>query len=172
MALGNGSSDGLYTLLETDIENEDRLERVTSLQATQASKFILLMKNLDMLEEMFADSNAVRLETEILEQLQRLGALRLFDSCLSRTLKFDLSRVNDSVDEHVVVDKVFVQSGKKELRKLRRKRTLDKETISNDLQHLASARRTSKSRNKRQKTARNEAEMSSGVKVVSVSYMQ
>ncbi|XP_012857954.1 PREDICTED: RNA polymerase sigma factor sigC [Erythranthe guttata] len=194
VALGKGSSDSLYSLLDSDIQipkNEDKLENLTSVQATQASKLRLLMKNLDVLEDMFADSNAVRLEGDILEQLERLGALRLFHSCLSRTIKsytsFDLSdgpteiveecaRVNDSVDNHL--GKVFVHSGKKELRKLRRKRTSDNEsptiqespskTISKDLQQLkfAIAGRTPRSRNKRQKTARNEADMSSGVKRV------
>ncbi|KAI3468161.1 hypothetical protein Pfo_024824 [Paulownia fortunei] len=194
VALGKGSGDGLYSLLDNDIQmsnNEDKLVYLTSLQANQASQFRLLMKNLDMLEDMFADSNAVRLERDILEQLERLGALRLFHSCLSRTFKssssFDMSnapteiveepRINDSVDNHV--SKVFIQSGKKGLRKLRRKRTLEKEsatsmqelpleTNSKDPQQpkFASARRTSRSRNKRQKIARNEAEMSSGVKLV------
>lgn len=200
VADGKGSGDGLYSSLDNDIQmsnNEDKLAYLTSLQATQASRYRLLMKNLDMLEYMFADSNAVRLERDILEQLKRLGALRLFHSCLSRTLKssssFDLSnapteiveepRVNDSVDNHV--GKMVVQSGKKELRKLRRKRTLEKESatsmqelpsenISKDPQQpkFASARRTLRSRNRRQKIARNEAEMSSGVKVVSISVMQ
>ncbi|KAK6140892.1 hypothetical protein DH2020_025354 [Rehmannia glutinosa] len=194
MALGKGSSDGLYSLLDNDIQtsnNKDKLAYLTSLQATQASQFKLLMKNLDILEDMFSDSNAVRLERDILEQLERLGALRLFHSCLSRTLKssdsIDLSnapveiveerRVNDSVDNHV--SKVFIQSGKKELRKLRRTRKSEKEsaiylqelssdTISRDFQQpkFVSPIRTSRSRNKRQKIARNEAEMSTGVKMV------
>ncbi|KAK4388781.1 RNA polymerase sigma factor sigC [Sesamum angolense] len=194
VAVGKGSSDGLSSLLEKHIETsdgEDKLAYLTSLQATQLSQFRLLMKNLDVLEDMFSDSNVVRLERDILEQLERLGALRLFYSCLSRTLKsstsFDLSnattelveepKVNDSVDNHV--GKVVVRSARKELRKLRRKRLLDKEsgtttqelpTITISKQHkYASARRASRSRNKRQRIARNEAEMSSGVKVVSVS---
>ncbi|KAL2237062.1 UNVERIFIED_CONTAM: RNA polymerase sigma factor sigC [Sesamum indicum] len=190
VAVGKGSSDGLSSLLEKHIEtsnSEDKLAYLTSLQATQLSQFRLLMKNLDMLEDMFSDSNVVRLERDILEQLERLGALRLFYSCLSRTLKsstsFDLSnattelveepKVNDSVDNHVGE---VVRSGRKELRKLRRKRMLDKEsgittqelpTVTISKQHkYASARRASRSRNKRQRIARNEAEMSSGVKLV------
>ncbi|KAK4412570.1 RNA polymerase sigma factor sigC [Sesamum alatum] len=191
VAVGKGSSDGLSSLLENHIEtsnSEDKLPYLTSLQATQLSQFRLLMKNLDVLEDMFADSNVVRLERDILEQLERLGALRLFYSCLSRTLKsstsFDLTNattelveeptVNDSVDNHV--GKVVVRSGKKELRKLRRKRMLDKESgiptqelpaLTISKQHkFVSARRASRSRNKRQRIARNEAEMSSGVKLV------
>lgn len=154
----------------------------------------MLMKNLDMLEYMFSDSHTVRLERDILEQLERLGALRLFHSCLSRTLNssssFDLSNApaviveeNNSVDSHV--DNVVVRSGKKELRKSRRKRILEKEndtsvqklpskTISKNPHQpiFASVKRTSRSRNKRRKIARTEAEMSTGVKVVSISEMQ
>ncbi|KAL8522156.1 hypothetical protein ACS0TY_012339 [Phlomoides rotata] len=188
-ALGKGSGEGLYSLLDNDIQtsnNEDKWGYLTCLQATQGSRYRLLMKNLDMLEYMFSDSNAVRLERDILEQLERLGALRLFHSCLSRTLSssssFDVSnapaeiveepRVNDSVDNHV--DKVVVRSGKKELRKSRRKRTLEKETdtsvqaISKDPHQpkFASASRTLRSRYKRRKIARTEAEMASGVKLV------
>ncbi|KAH6783596.1 RNApolymerase sigma-subunit C [Perilla frutescens var. hirtella] len=184
--LGKESSDGSYSLLDNANQmsnNEDKLQYLASSRAMQASQYRLLMKNLDMLEYMFGDSNAVRLERDILEQLGRLGALRLFHSFLSRTLKssssFDLSnaptetvdkpRVNDSVDNHT--GKVVVQSGKKELRKLRRKRILEKESAgmhSNDLQQpkFALARRTLRSRNKKPKIARNEGEMSSGVKMV------
>lgn len=192
-ALGKGSGDGLYSLLDNEIQrsnNEDKWGYLTSLQATQGSRYRLLMKNLDMLEYMFSDSDAVRLERDILEQLERLGALRLFHSCLSRTLNssssFDLSnapaeiveepRVNDSVDNHM--NKVIVRSGKKELRKSRRKRTLEKETDisgqeSTDSRQpiFVSARKNLRSRYKRRKIARTEGEMSSGVKVVSISVM-
>lgn len=196
MALGKGSRDSsVYRLLDNDTQisnKEDDSTSLTTSQAMQTSQYRLLMKNLDLLEYMFADSHVVRLERDILEQLERLGALRLFRSFLSRTLKssssFDLSnvptenvdepRVNGSVENHP--GKVVVQSGKKELRKSRRKRSLEKESAllhelpSNDLQKpkFDSSRRTSRSRNKKVKIARNEAEMSSGVKVVSISIMQ
>lgn len=196
-AIGKGSGDGLYSLLNDDIQtsnNEDKWRYLNSLQATQGSQYRMLMKNLDMLEYMFSDSHSVRLERDILEQLERLGALRLFHSCLSRTLNssgsFDLSNApaeivedNDSVDNHV--NKVVVRSGKKELRKSRRKRTLEKEndtslqklpskTISKDPHQpiFATVKRTLRSRYKRRKIAKTEAEMSTGVKVVSISEMQ
>lgn len=198
--LGKGSGDNsVYRLLDNDTQisiSEDDSTSLTSSRAMQTSQYKLLMKNLDVLEYMFADSDVVRLERDILEQLERLGALRLFRSFISRTLKsstcFDLSnaptenvdepRVHDSVENHS--GKVVVQSGKKELRKSRRKRSLEKEsailqelpleTFSNDLQKakFVPARRKSRSRNKKVTIARNEAEMSSGVKVVSISIMQ
>ncbi|KAK4485890.1 hypothetical protein RD792_008541 [Penstemon davidsonii] len=140
---------------------------------------------------MFVDSDVVRLERDIMKQLERLGALRLFHSCLSRTLKsstlselsiapskiLEKPSVNDSVDSQV--DKFIIQSGKKELRKLRRKTIsenqrgsymleLPPEIISTDTQQLKflSKRRPLRSRNKRQKIAKNEAEMSGGVKLI------
>lgn len=195
VALGKGSGDGLYRLLNNDSQvsnNEDKSAYIINSQAAQTPQYRLLMKNLDMLEYMFADSDAVGLERDILEQLRRLGALRLFHSFLSKTLKsssscdlsnaptenVDKSRINDSVENHT--GKVAVQSGKKELRKSRRKISLEEgsailpsETISNDLQRpkFAPARRNLRSRNKKLKIARNEAEMSSGVKVVSIPIM-
>ncbi|KAG8375633.1 hypothetical protein BUALT_Bualt10G0120600 [Buddleja alternifolia] len=172
--------------------NEDKLAYLTSLQTTRASQFRLLMKNLNMLEDMFADSNTGNLEKDILKQLERLGALRFFYSCLSRTVIsssfFNLSNdstelveetsVNTSVDNYL--GKVVVHSGKRELRKLRRKRILEKEcgTFSPEFpaetasknsrkqSKCSPGRMTSRPRNKRQKIARNEAEMSSGVKLV------
>lgn len=195
MGLGKGSGDSsVYRLLDNDAQisrKEDESVSLTTARAMQTSQYRLLMKNLDVLEYMFADSDVVRLEQDILEQLERLGALRLFSSFLSRTIKsstsFDLSKApTENVDESKVNDsvenrtgKVVVQSGKKELRKLRRNRSLEKESAilqelpSNDLKaKRAPARRNLRSRNKKLKIARNEAEMSSGVKVVSISVMQ
>ncbi|KAL2544953.1 RNA polymerase sigma factor sigC [Forsythia ovata] len=184
------SCNVLYSLIDDNIQmsaEKDKPAFLTSLQATEASQFSLLMKNLDKLEKMFSDSDVIRLERDILQQLKRLGALRLFHTCLSRSLKssilFDLSdaptqlveetRINEPVDDHE--GKVVVQSGKKEQRRLRRKRALEKgndssilelpsETISGD--KFSSRRRPSISRKKKLKIANNEAEMSSGVKLV------
>lgn len=58
-----------------------------NLQGRKASDFSILMENLDMLEATFSDSYVGRLEREILGQLERLGALKLFHACLSKTLK-------------------------------------------------------------------------------------
>lgn len=152
----------------------------------QASQYRLLMKNLDTLEYLFTDSDVIRLERDIMEHLQRLGARRLFDSFfLSRTLKsstpshssdaptenVDKPRLDDSTENRV--GKVVIKSGKKELRKSRRKRLMEKESdILQDNPKFSPPRRSLRSRNKKLKVARNEAEMSSGVKVVSFSIMQ
>ncbi|KAG5540532.1 hypothetical protein RHGRI_020672 [Rhododendron griersonianum] len=85
------------------------------LQGRKASHFGLLMENLDMLEATFADSYVGRLERDILGQLERVGALKLFHTCLLKTLKsptfFDLSDmstqlikqplINEAVDVHI-----------------------------------------------------------------------
>ncbi|XP_059657118.1 RNA polymerase sigma factor sigC [Cornus florida] len=171
---------------------ENKLAYLTSLQAKEISHYSLLMKNLNILEEMFSSSDVLRLENDILIQLERLGALKLFHACLVRTLKtpnfFDLSdaptelvdehRLNGIVDDHHL-GKIVVRSGKKEERKSRRERASEKanfvsalalpsKTIHKDPQKskVSSSRRPSKSKGRRLKMVRNEAEMSRGVKLV------
>ena len=162
----------------------------TSQLACKASHHSLLMENLDDLEETFVDSDVLRLEREIILQLGRLGVLKLFNICLSRTHKtcniLGLSDVpadsgecnmNGLVDRQK--DKVIVCSGKKKQRQKRRERTVENPTIistqllpSNTLRgrfqkpKVSSAKRMSDSRRRRLIIARNEAEMSKGVKVV------
>lgn len=148
----------------------------------RTSHFSLLLQNLDVLEETFADSGVSKLEKEILLQLGRLGALKLFDICLSRTLKtssfLDLSEIpTEPIEEQKMDRKVIVRSGKKEERRSR-KRTSDDSKISSDSLPLkpmskgfknptiSSVRRASNSRSRRLMIAKNEAEMSVGVKVV------
>ncbi|KAM1289519.1 hypothetical protein ACFX2I_016771 [Malus domestica] len=162
---------------------------VNTLESCSAAHFSLLLKNLDALEETFANSDVLKLEKEILLQLGRLGALRLFDACLSRTLTsssfFYLSDIPTvPIEEHKMdkkVDndrgKVIVRSGKKE-EKRSRKRALDNARVSSDslppkstlegFNHpiVSSAKRASKYRKSRLKIAKNEAEMSTGVKVI------
>lgn len=196
--LGKGSGDDVYKLLDNNTgisNNEDKSAYFSGSQAMQASQYKLLMKNLDILEYMFSDSDTMGLERDILEQLRRLGALRLFHSYLSRTLEssssfhssnaptksVDEPRINDTVETHK--GKVIIQSGKKELRKLRRKISLEagsailqelpSDTISNDVQQPKTlpATRNLRSRNKKLKVARNEAEMATGVKVVSILFV-
>ncbi|XP_042031853.1 RNA polymerase sigma factor sigC-like isoform X2 [Salvia splendens] len=152
VGLGKGSGDSsVYRLLDNDTQlssKEDESVSLTTARAMQTSQYRLLMKNLDVLEYMFADSD------------------------VAPTENVDESKVNDSVENRT--GKVIVQSGKKELRKLRRNRSLEKESAilqelpSNDLHKakLAPARRNSRSRNKKLRIAGNEAEMSSGVKMV------
>ncbi|XP_052211345.1 LOW QUALITY PROTEIN: RNA polymerase sigma factor sigC [Diospyros lotus] len=170
---------------------EDKSSFLTSLQASKASAspFGLLMENLDMLEATFSDSDVGRLERDILTQLERLGALNLFLTCLSRTLEsspfFDLSdiptqiikepQMNGNADVHM--GKVIVRSGKKEGRKSRRKRTSRRASgqalppsISSQKDFhqadISSIKGRSNLKSRRATIARNEAEMSRGVKLV------
>lgn len=156
--------------------------------ASSRSDFRLLMENLNVLELTFADSDALRLEREILQQLGKLGALKLFNSHLSRIVKtsnvLDLSdvhteeqKMNDSRDYHM--GKILVPSKRKGKRKLKTAR-VSEESIETSLLSLPSealqeglkqpttfsAERALNSRGRRLMIARNEAEMSKGVQVV------
>lgn len=192
--IGKGSQAHSHSLTMIDKTHEliggDKSSSRTSPQACKASHYSLLMENLDVLEETFADSDVLTLEREILLQLGRFGALKLFNTCLSRTLKasniLDLSDVpansgdcnmNLSVDGQK--DNIVVCSRKKKQRKKIRERALENPTIistqlmpSNTLHgrfqkpKVSSAKRVSDSRSRRLRIARNEAEMSKGVKVV------
>ncbi|XP_039043232.1 RNA polymerase sigma factor sigC-like isoform X2 [Hibiscus syriacus] len=149
----------------------------------------VLMENLNILEEMLVDSDMLRLEKEILLQLGRLGALNLFNTCLSRTHRplnmFDLSDVaavrgvcdmNGLVDSEK--DKRIVCSRKNKQHKKRREKAAETTTIftqalsSNTLRRhfqkpkVSSRKRMSDTRKKLSTIARNEVEMSKGVKVV------
>lgn len=185
------TSHGSVHMLDDNIQmqkGENKLSFLTNLQAGKASHFGLLMENLDMLEATFNDSGLGRLERDILVQLERLGALRLFHIYLSRTLKsstiFDLCdtptelirepQMNGTVDVHI--GKVIVRSGKREERKSRRERASEKayvsspsKSIQQGFQHsnFSSIKRSSTSRSRRIIIAKNEAEMSRGVKVMS-----
>ncbi|OMO66884.1 RNA polymerase sigma-70 [Corchorus capsularis] len=162
----------------------------TSPQACNASHYSLLMENLDVLEETFADSDVLTLEREIVLQLGRLGALKLFNICFSRTIKassvLDLSDVpassgefntNGSTDSQK--DKIVVRSRKKKPRQRRRDKLLEKPTTVSSqvlplktlhgrlkMPNVSSGKRVSDSRSRRLMIARNEAEMSKGIKVV------
>ncbi|XP_034683518.1 RNA polymerase sigma factor sigC [Vitis riparia] len=193
MKIGKCSHGDLFKIVNASQApiGEDISASVAGLQASKASQFSLLLENLDILEEMFADSNMVRLERDIMVQLGRLGALKLFQICLSRTLKtstsFDLfsaptehireCQTNGTVDDHL--DKVVVRSGKKEERKSKRERALEKadniyafplpsKTIRKGpgRPSVSTVKRTLNSRSKRLMNAKNEAEMSKGVKLV------
>ncbi|KAH9761424.1 RNA polymerase sigma factor sigC [Citrus sinensis] len=172
-------------------ETEEIRQKSTSCigqDASSRSDFRLLMENLDVLESTFADSDALRLEREILQQLGKLGALKLFNSHLSRIVKtsnvLDLSdvhteeqKMNDSRDYHM--GKILVPSKRKGKRKLKTARvseesietsllSLPSEALQEGLKQptIFSAERALNSRGRRLTIARNEAEMSKGVQVV------
>lgn len=198
MTIGKCLHGDLFKILNASQApiGENKPTSLASLQVSKASHFSLLLENLDILEEMFADSNMEGLEKDIMVQLGMLGALNLFETCLSRTLKatttFDLfgaptehimgCLMKDPVDDHL--DVVVVRSGKKEERKSKRERALQKaeklyafplpsNTICKgpDQLKVSTTKRPSNSRRRRVMNAKNEAEMSKGVKVVSCSFV-
>ncbi|KAK8509243.1 hypothetical protein V6N13_062296 [Hibiscus sabdariffa] len=158
-------------------------------QICNTSRYGVLMENLNVLEETLVDSDSLRLEREILLQLGRLGALNLFNTCLSRTHRplnmFDLSdvaAVSGECDMNGLVDsgkdKRIVCSGKKKQRKKRREKADETTTISTQSlpsntprghfqkPKVSSPKRKSDSRKRLSTVARNEVEMSKGVKMV------
>ncbi|CAK7353092.1 unnamed protein product [Dovyalis caffra] len=188
---------GINNMMDDDkVSAEEDTSSSHMCRERKTSRFSLLLDNLDALEKSVADSDALKLERDILLQLERLGALEFFKACLSRTLQtpnvWDLSAVpiepigesktDGTLDDHI--GKIVVRTGKTEERKWRRERgrktvqnKLQKptylsppsKTVQNNLQLPTIGRKTSSSRSKRLTIARNEAEMSSGVKVVGIS---
>lgn len=140
--------------------------------------FSLLVQSLGALEESFADSDASRLEREILLQLGRLGALAFFDTRFSRSLGttspgfLDLS---SAATECVEVGEKVVRTGKGEERKSRKRRSMnpnkvspEEETMWRGVRHpdASPARRAGKSRTRRLSVTKNEADMATAVKVL------
>ncbi|XP_068471738.1 RNA polymerase sigma factor sigC isoform X2 [Phaseolus vulgaris] len=132
--------------------------------------FRLLMKNLDVLEEAFADSEALRLEKAIRLQLEKLGALEIFNVYLSL--------VTDYADKVHNKGKCVVPSSKKKQNKTRRKREIGVTAVSSQSLTLkvnqedllgfsvSVVKRATNSKNKRMMVAKREAEMAKGVKVL------
>uniref|UniRef100_A0A7N0RJC9 Sigma factor n=1 Tax=Kalanchoe fedtschenkoi TaxID=63787 RepID=A0A7N0RJC9_KALFE len=170
-------------------EDESRLIR--SFQLCSASHYHLLLENLSILEETFTASQAIRLETDILVLLGRLGALKLFRICLSRTFNGSASLELGDVllgdtegqkNESPVSDdarNVIVRSGKKEERKSRRKGSLEKlnknAILSLPVEYtpkkvgrpvISSSRKQINFKMKRSSLIKNEADIARGVKVV------
>lgn len=163
----------------------------TRLRERMTSRISFLLDNLETLEKLVADLDALKLERDILLQLGRLGALEFFNACLSRTLQtsnvLDLSAVptentGESKTDGMLGDltgKTVVRTGKKEERKFRRERaasdngkkttslSLPSKTVQNNLPKPTFVKRTSSSSSRRSLIARNEAKMTRGVKVAS-----
>ncbi|KAI4337535.1 hypothetical protein L6164_015939 [Bauhinia variegata] len=162
----------------------------TNFQPFRASHFRLLMENLGILEETFADSEAVRLKKEIILQLGKFGALELFNNRLSKSLEspcaLDCSDGHpEQVGEHHANNKAHDQLGKVVVRSRRkkenksRKRPLCASEVSS-CQSLpskvtqgslldfpdSSVKRVSNGKNRRGMVARKEAEMSKAIKVL------
>ncbi|CAL9049747.1 RNA polymerase sigma factor sigC-like [Musa acuminata AAA Group] len=160
-------------------------------------EFNLLMENIDRIEDLIAGADMVRLERDILTHIGRLGALKLFHtSCISRALMgstvvysdFMVNKhLSDCPSEPPLDDKkgsTIVHSGKKEKRKLRRSRAMEKASKMSSPQIFSKGRHLLKrslllektvsrkllghfeSENRREVIARNESEMSMGVKEI------
>eukprot|EP00262_Sarcandra_glabra_P021788 TRINITY_DN9348_c0_g1_i2.p1 TRINITY_DN9348_c0_g1~~TRINITY_DN9348_c0_g1_i2.p1 ORF type:complete len:474 (+),score=68.56 TRINITY_DN9348_c0_g1_i2:129-1550(+) len=175
---------------------EDTTACLGKLPANNGSHFSFLIENIEKLEQIFFDTDLVRLERDILIQIGRLGALKLFHQCLTRTLKepnafvstYPLTEfskdcpVDTPVEETMV--NITVCSGKKWKRKSRRERALEKDAkISSLLSSSKTIRKVrrptvpiatgldwstklSNPKSRRLVIARNESEMSKGVKDV------
>ncbi|WJX10048.1 hypothetical protein P8452_00815 [Trifolium repens] len=158
------------------------------------SHFGLLMENLDVLEETFADSEALRLKKNIILQLEKLGALELFNVCLTASSgtshvstcteegkvveKVELNKRNRKVDDYT--GKVVVQSSKRKENRTRRKgasvtvapssKSLPLEDNQEDplrSSPVASfVKKTSNTKTRRAMIAQREVEMAKGVKVL------
>lgn len=113
----------------------DQFTSATGVQASKVSHFGVLMNTLNMLEKTFADSDVLRLENDILSQLDRLGALKLFHTCLTRTRSPPINTsVTEYIQEHQMnsqendhMAKIVVRSGKKEKRKAKRVKASEKD---------------------------------------------
>nr|AKC88679.1 sigma factor [California macrophylla] len=193
MQINKRSYSGLQSMIEDNFTHlgEGISFSQASLHASRPAQFNLLMENLNILEETFADSNVSRLERDILLQLGRLGALKLFNTCLS-SRTFEASNVlglsdvptedikitkNSTKEEHI--GRIFVRSAKKDKRKSRRARVLENGKKLSSLSlttktkekafqqpSISSAKRASHSRSRRRMVAKNEMEMARGVKVI------
>ncbi|KAL5133423.1 RNA polymerase sigma factor sigC [Glycine soja] len=110
----------------------------TKFESFRAQHFRMLMENLCVLEETFVDSEALRLEKAIILQLGKVGALELFNVCLSRSVGTLLvSNYAIKVDDYK--DKVVVQSSKKKENKTRRKREFVATTVLAELEKIRTA---------------------------------
>eukprot|EP00268_Persea_americana_P006793 TRINITY_DN12449_c0_g1_i4.p1 TRINITY_DN12449_c0_g1~~TRINITY_DN12449_c0_g1_i4.p1 ORF type:complete len:470 (-),score=94.04 TRINITY_DN12449_c0_g1_i4:432-1841(-) len=161
------------------VDNSVHLVSSTSENNTH---FNLLMENLKEIEETFADSDSGRLERDILIQIGRLGALKLFHACLSRTLKAPDAKVACPLTKHSKdspisrpmksrMDNITVFSGKRSQRKSMRERVAEKVAKISDLPlHSKSVNlvqqltKSSNPKSRRFAVARNEMEMAKGLK--------
>ncbi|XP_047327316.1 RNA polymerase sigma factor sigC [Impatiens glandulifera] len=152
----------------------DLLDTVQS--SRTSSHFGFLMENLYLLEATFTDVDVVRLENDILSQLERIGALKVFNSRLSGNVESPtaLDLCDEPLENHVeegCADIKVIQSRKKEKRKSIHDRVSSKpyaKTIDKNISKInSSASKASKSRSRRrQSIARNEVEMAKAVKLV------
>ncbi|CAA7046220.1 unnamed protein product [Microthlaspi erraticum] len=145
-------------------------------------QYNLLGKNLLALEETFVALDSLGMERDIMLQMGKLGAAELFKTCLSRSRGSSSSASCLSDTETKLVDTSpkehsFVSSRRKLKKKARRSSlmtgngddgdslTIGSKSTWSDID-VSRVRKSSKYRKKRERISRNEAEMSTGVKIV------
>ncbi|KAJ3701821.1 hypothetical protein LUZ61_005526 [Rhynchospora tenuis] len=109
----------------------------TNEESTSGSiQFGLLMENLNEIEEILGSKELELLESDIIQQIKRLGALKLFHECLSRNLAstpLESNILQLEVPLEKPKDKVkVVRSGKSQERKLKRIEALHKRAIERE----------------------------------------
>lgn len=167
-----------YKLMEEmQTGRSSAVDIIDTVQSSRASShFGFLMENLYLLEATFTDVDVVRLENDILSQLEKIGALKILYSHLSGTVKSPtaLDLCDEPLEDHVneaCADIKVIQSLKKEKRRSIQDRASSKpfaKTIDKNISKInSSATKASKSRSRRrQSIARNEVEMAKAVKSV------
>ncbi|XP_020265238.1 RNA polymerase sigma factor sigC isoform X2 [Asparagus officinalis] len=163
---------------------EDSPACVESLRRSSSHiQFSLLMENLGEIEDILAGGDAVRLERDIMLHIGKLGALKLFRACLSRTLMAPTSINSDflltenfrgyssSFPLSRQEAPTIVRSGRSEERRLRRMRASSKRSEKVKDPKVSAFTRwgglegPSESRS-RPFIARKEAQMAKGVKEI------
>lgn len=158
---------------------DDILTFLTSFQANKISQYRLLLENIVVLEDTFSDSDVVKLERDILVQLERIGASKFLRASFSEIPKYPT--LTHSIYEEIA--KPIVPSTRKVERRSQRERISKKvngvytvEFRSQAVNHKnsrrvnLSSRKLSNCKSGRLKITRNEAELSRGVKVPSNSF--
>lgn len=168
---------------------DDSCVGCANLAVNASTELSLLMENIDRIEDLTAGADLVRLERDILTYIRRLGAMKLFRTCLSRAPLENAVVDSNFVEQENLSDKsrgsILVSSGKKEQRKLRRERASEKNSKKyapqihtkgrrHKIKKTSSFQRSGLRKNiclfglkpRREVIARNESEMSMRVKVL------
>ncbi|XP_074584661.1 RNA polymerase sigma factor sigC isoform X2 [Curcuma longa] len=163
----------------------------TNLTLKTAAELAILMENIDRIEDLIVGADTVRLERDILTHLRRLGAMKLFTTCFSKAFTETIIGSSNLVNKHLDAypfelrfdekkDSILVHSNKKEQRKKRRARRLEKVSRRSVLQIPTKSRHKDElfslhkrglgkfaglsGSKEREMIAKNESEMSMGVK--------
>nr|AKC88687.1 sigma factor [Geranium maderense] len=156
------SYSGLRTMIEDNLTHarETMSSSQPIFQPSKPAQFNLLMENLNILEDTFANS----------DMLRSFRASNVLDL-------YSVPTRNSTKDEHV--GRTFVRSAKKDERKSRRERVLENGKKLSSLSlttkikgkapqqpSVSSAKRVSHSRSSRRMIDKNQAEMARGIKVI------